>query len=59
MSPVAGIELSEESDIPIESVVEPQAVKAKVATNERAMKVFLNNLSPRIRLVFTLYLLVN
>jgi hypothetical protein len=47
MSPVAGIELIEESDIPIDEVVEPQAVKAKVATNERAIKVFLNNFSPR------------
>jgi glutamate racemase len=47
MSPVAGTELIEESDIPIVEFVEPQAVKAKAATNERVIKVFLNNLSPR------------
>jgi hypothetical protein len=47
ISPVAGIELIEESDIPIVEVVEPQAVKAKAATIERVIKVFLNNLSPR------------
>jgi glutamate racemase len=58
MSPTAGRELSEESDIPMLELVEPHALKAKAEIRERAMKVFLNNLSPRIRLVFTLYLFV-
>jgi hypothetical protein len=47
MSPVAGTELIEESDIPMEVFVDPQAVNAKVAIIERVIKVFLNNLSPR------------
>jgi hypothetical protein len=47
MSLVAGTELIEESDIPMEASVDPQAVNAKVAIIERVIKVFLNNLSPR------------
>jgi glutamate racemase len=58
MSPVAGTELIEESDIPIVELVDPHALKAKAEIRETVMKVFLNNLSPRIRLLFTLYLFV-
>jgi glutamate racemase len=58
MSPVAGTELIEESDIPIAEIVDPHALKAKAESRETAMKVFLNNLTPRIRLLFTLYLFV-
>jgi hypothetical protein len=47
MSLVAGTELIEVSDIPMEASVDPQAVNAKVAIIERVIKVFLNNLSPR------------
>jgi glutamate racemase len=58
MSPVAGTELIEESDIPIVELVDPHALKAKAEIRETAIKVFLNNLSPSIRLLFTLYLFV-
>jgi hypothetical protein len=47
MSPVAGAELREESDIPIEFVAVPQAVNARDPINEMDINTFLNNFSPR------------
>jgi hypothetical protein len=48
MSPVAGAELREESDIPIEFVADPQAVNARDPINEMDINTFLNNFSPRL-----------
>jgi hypothetical protein len=48
ISPVAGIELIEESDIPIESVFEPQADKTSVEKSEITSISFLFNLAPII-----------
>jgi hypothetical protein len=46
MSPVAGTELIEESDIPIDVVELPQAVKNNVPISERVINVFFIKGSP-------------
>jgi cytochrome c oxidase assembly protein Cox11 len=46
MSPVAG-KPREESDIPIEFVVDPHAVNARDPINEIVINTFFNNFSPR------------
>jgi hypothetical protein len=46
MSPVAGTELSDESDIPIESVELPQALRNNVPISERVINVFFIKGSP-------------
>jgi hypothetical protein len=46
MSPVAGTELSDESDIPIESVELPQALRNNVPISERVINVFFIKSSP-------------
>ena len=46
MSPVAGTELSDESDIPIEVVEAPHAVRNNVPIKERVINVFFIKGSP-------------
>jgi len=46
MSPVAGTELSDESDIPIEVVELPQALRNNVPISERVTNVFFVKGSP-------------
>jgi hypothetical protein len=46
MSPVAGTELSDESDIPIESVELPHALRNNVPISERVINVFFIKGSP-------------